>query len=154
MANQYFECKVKFGRMSEEGVIKSVTENYLVEAVSFTEAEVRITKEMEPFVSGGSLLSNVSRKKITELIDSDQEVDDKWFRSKINLITLDEEKGKEKLTGTIHYVKASDIKRAVERLIENMKGTMCNYNIFSVTETKILDVFEYKIPELEDVAKE
>ena len=138
----WFTCKVTFDRQGEDGLIKKVTEPFLVDALSFTEAEARINEEMKPFISGEFIVSNIRRARINELFANEN--GDKWYRSKVYFISLDEEKGIEKRTACTMMVQANNIKEAWDGLQEGMKGTMADYEIASITETKILDVFNYK----------
>ena len=138
---KYFLVGIKLEKVAEEGKIIKVSEQYLVDALSFTEAESRINKEMKPFISGEFIVDKISRAKINELFPN--ESGDKWFKSKVFFVSLDEEKGVEKCTSCTMYVQANDIKEAEANLHEGMKGTMADYEIASITETKILDVFNY-----------
>lgn len=137
----WFECKIKYEKTAEEGKIIKVSEGYLVDALTFTEAEERIIEEMTPFISGEFQVANIKRSRINEMFFNEN--GDKWYRSKVNFITLDEEKGIEKRTGVTMMVQASDIKGALEGITEGMKGTMADYEIASITETLIMDVFKY-----------
>jgi len=139
---KYFLVGIKLEKVAEEGKIVKVSEQYLVDALSFTEAEARINKEMQPFISGEFIVDKISRAKINELFPN--ESGDKWFKSKVFFVSLDEEKGVEKKTSSTMCVQANDIKEAEFNLKEGMKGTMVNYEIASITETKILDVFNYR----------
>jgi len=141
--HKYFLVKIKYEKTAEEGKIVKVSESYLVDALSFSEAEAIIIKEMRPFISGEFEVSAISKAKVNELFESEN--GDKWFKCKVNFITLDEEKGVEKLTATYMYVQASDLKEARENLVEGMKGSMVDYVIASVTETKIIDVIKYEV---------
>ena len=133
---------IKYEKTAKEGKIIKVSEQYLVDALSFTEAEYRINKEMKPFISRGFIVDKISRAKVNEIFPS--ELGDKWFKSKVFFVSLDEEKGVEKRTACTMYVQANDSKEAEANLHEGMKGTMADYEIASITETKILDVFNYK----------
>lgn len=137
----WFECTIKYEKYAEEGKIVKVSEKYLVDALSFTEAEARINEEMRPVISGEFILSHIKRARINELFYSKN--GDKWFRAKVNFISLDEEKGIERKIPTYMMVQANDLKEAREGLVEGMKGTMADYEPESITETKILDVFNY-----------
>lgn len=139
--HNWFECKVKFEKTVEEGKIISVNESYLVDALSFTEAEERIIEEMKPFISGEFSVANIKRVKISEMFLTEN--GDKWYRCKVNYITLDEERGVEKKTPVNMMVQAVDIRHALERLIEGMKGSMADYSVVVITETNIMDVFKY-----------
>ena len=139
---KWFECTIKYENQLEEGKIAKTTERYLVDALTFTEAEARIIKEMKPFISGEFVVDKIQRTKVNELFPN--ESGDKWFKSKVFFVSLDEEKGVEKRTACTMYVQANDIKEAESNLKEGMKGTMADYEIASITETKILDVFNYK----------
>ena len=137
----WFECKVKYEKTLENGVQKMVTEPYLVDALSFTEAEARIIDEMKPFISGEFTVSDIKRVRIAELFDSKEEAADRWFKCKVLFVTLDEKSGVEKKTASIMLVKAADLREAVKRLDEGMKQSMADYEIASVTETMLMDVF-------------
>lgn len=138
----WFECKIKYEKTIEEGKIIKTNENYLVDALSFTEAEDRIITEMKPFISGEFTVANIRRIKISEMFPNENA--DKWYRCKVNYITLDEEKGVEKRVGVAMYVQANDLKNACESLIEGMKGSLADYEIASITETTIMDVYRYE----------
>lgn len=137
----YFECTIKYEKTAEEGKIVKVSEKYLVDALSFTEAEARIIEEMKPFISGEFIVTAISRARINELFYSDG---DKWYKAKVNFITLDEEKGAEKKTPCTMFVQANNLKEARENLEKGMKGSMADYDNASIAETKIIDVFKYE----------
>ncbi len=143
--NNWFECKVSFDRIGEDGLIKKVTEPYLVDALSFTEAETRINKEVLPYASGDFMVSNIKRCKISEMVYNEE--GDKWYRCRVQLLMLDENKGVEKKLPQTVMVQASNLKDAVERLIKCMEGSLGDYEFTSATETAILDVFPYEVPE-------
>ncbi len=138
----WFECKVKYEKTVEEGKIVTSSEAYLVDALSFTEAEERIIKEMKPFISGEFTVSNVRRLKISEMFPNEKA--DKWYRCKVNFISLDEERGIEKKTAVAMYVQANTLKEACESLIEGMKSTLADYEIHTISETAIMDVYLYE----------
>ena len=138
----YFLVGIKYEKTAEEGKIVKVNEAYLADALSFTEAEARINEEMQPFISGKFIVDKIQRVKVNELFPS--ELGNKWFKSKVFFVSFDQEKGVEKKTACNMYVQANDIKEAEANLKEGMKGTMADYEIASITETKILDVFNYK----------
>jgi hypothetical protein len=137
----WFECKIKYEKTAGEGNIVKVNEAYLVDALSFTEAEARIITEMKPFISGEFTVANIKRAKINEMFFSEN--GDKWYRSKVNFVTLDEEKGVEKRTAVNMMIQASDITEALAKLKEGMKGTLADFEIASITETLIIDVFKF-----------
>lgn len=141
----WFECKIKYEKTAEEGKIVKVNEAYLVDALSFTEAEARINDEMKPFISGEFIVSNIRRARINELFANEN--GDKWYRSKVYFISLDEEKGIEKRTACTMMVQANNVKEAWDGLQEGMKGTMADYEVASITETTILDVFAFGVKE-------
>lgn len=143
--NTWFECKVTFERTGEDGLIKKVTEPYLVDALSFTEAETRICKECQPFATGEFTVASVKRCKIAEMVFNDN--GDKWYRCRINYISVDEEKGVEKRIAQTVMVQASDLQDAVLVLVKSMEGALGDYEIASVTQTAILDVFKYEAPD-------
>lgn len=144
MAN-WFECKVRYDKLQENGAVKKVNEPYLVDALSFTEAEARIIDEQTPFISGDFSVSAVKRTKISEIFWN--EGGDRWYLVKVAFITIDERSGAEKRTTTLILVQASNFKEALDNFIEGMKGTMADYEVVSISETPLMDVYKVKIGE-------
>ena len=147
MMHTWFECKIRYERVMENGMNKKVTEPYLVDALSFTEAEARIIEEMTPFISGEFTISDIKRANYSELFPSDEESADRWFKCKLIFITLDDKSGAEKKTSTQVLVQAADLRDAVKKLDEGMKGTMADYQIASGAETAIMGVYPYSAEE-------
>lgn len=146
--NYWFECKVSYERQADSMGMKKVSESYLVDALSFTEAEKRIIKEIRPFVSVGELeVVNIRRARIAELFLNDEAEDDRYFRAKVNFITVDEKSGSEKKTSATMIVKSDSLPNAVTELKAQLDSQMASYEIAAVTETQILDVFQYEAPE-------
>lgn len=141
--HNWFEVKIKDEKTAEEGRIVKVTESYLVDALTFGEAEERINKEMEPFISGEFTVVAIKKAKINEMFFNDN--GDKWFKARVNFISIDEEKGFEKKIATNMMVQADDVKEAEAGIREGMKGSMADYQIASVTETPIMDVFKFEV---------
>ncbi len=144
MGNEWFECKVKYEKTMENGLVKKVTEPYLVDAISFTEAERRIIEEITPYMTGEFEVSDIKRARYAELFESTDESADRFFRAKLVFVTLDEKSGKEKKTSQNMLIQAADLRDAVKRLDEGMKGSMLDYVISSMTETAIMDVYHYQ----------
>ena len=140
--HNYFLTKVKYEKIGEDGANKKTSEINLVDALSFSEAEERIVEEMKPFISGNFSVESIKREKISEIFWNED--GDKWFKAKVFFITLDEEKGVEKEAGVTMYVQANDIKEARENLAEGMKGTMADYRIGKIEETKVQEIFKYE----------
>lgn len=140
--NTWFETVVNYEKTAEEGRIVKVNEHYLVDALSHAEAENRIIEEMRPFISGEFKVTKVAHKKINEIFYNEN--GDKWYRAKVNFVTLDEDKGIEKKTGVTMLVQASDIEEAVAELILQLKGSMADYEIHTVAETPIMDIYKYE----------
>ena len=115
MTHTWFECKIRYEKMMENGMNKKVTEPYLVDALSFTEAEARIIEEMTPFITGEFTVSDIKRANYSELFASEEDAADRWFRCKLLFITLDEKSGAEKKTATNVLVQAADLRDAVKK---------------------------------------
>ena len=138
--SQWFETKVKYDKtMLDTGAIKSVTEPYLVDALSFTEAEARITKEMEPFVSGDLTVTAVRKVRFEDVLY--HEGGDRWYKVKINMITIDEKTGAEKRSASFSLVQASEFKLALDYFLEAMKSVLFDFEIVNITEMAYIDVF-------------
>ena len=142
MAN-WFECKVRYDKMMENGVQKKVNEPYLVDALSFTEAEARIIEELTPFISGEFTVSAVKRTRISEIFWDDSA--DKWYMVKVAFITIDEKSAVEKKSNSFILVAANSFKEALENFMENMKTTLADFDIVSITETPIMDVYKVNL---------
>ena len=161
---RFFLTKIKYEKTAEEGKIVKVSEQYLVDALSFTEAEARIITEMKPFISCEFEVAAIQKKNYSEIVSELWSINaveaeankmlkanipssseaDKWFECKLNFITLDEDKGVEKKTPVFMLVHANTVNSAHDTLIEHMRGTMADYTIEGVKETKIMDVFKYE----------
>lgn len=135
----WFECKVRYEKIAENGMVKKVNEPYLVDALTFTEAEARIIDEMKPFISGEYSISSEKKTRIAEVFF--KEGGDRWYLVKVNFVTLDEKTGDEKKTMSQILVQASDFDSAVANFKEGMAGTLSDFEIASVAETMIMDVF-------------
>lgn len=142
--NRYYEVKARFDRTMEDGMQKKVKETYLFDAMSFSEAETRAVEELTPFATGEFEVTDIKRANYSELFPSEKEEADKWYAVRINFLTLDERSGKEKKTKAEYLVQAYDIDDARTNFIEGMKGTMSDYEIVSIKETPIMDVFNYE----------
>lgn len=142
--SEWFECKVRYEKTLENGLVKKVTEPYLVDALSFTEAEKRFIEEIKPFMSGDFQVTDIKRAKYAELFEADEEAADRWFKAKVAFITLDEKSGAEKRSNQNMLIQAADLRDAVKRLDKGMEGTMADYVIVSIAETPIMDIFHYK----------
>lgn len=137
----WFKVKVKYEKTTEEGKIVKVSEEYLFDALSFTEAEARVNEELKHFISGEFITTTITRARINELFTNVN--GDKWYKSKVYFISLDEEKGVEKRTACNMMVQANNVKEAWDGLQEGMKGTMADYEVASIVETAILDVYPF-----------
>jgi len=139
----WFECKIRYEKIMEDGLQKKVTETYSVDALSFSEAEERITEEMSSYISGEFTVQDIKKAPYGEIFFSDSELADKWYKAKLQFITIDEKTEKEKRSSVSYLVQAGSFNGAVKNIDEVMGGTMIDYVIASVAETQILDVFEH-----------
>ena len=144
MMHTWFTCKICYEKTLENGMNKKVTEPYLVDALSFTEAEARIIEEMTPYISGEFTVADVTRARYSELFYAEDASADRWYKVKLGFITLDEKSGSEKKTYTNVLVQSTDLRQAVKDLDAGMKGSMADYIIVSVAETAIMDVYPYE----------
>ena len=138
--HNWFESKVRYEKVDENGVSKKVTESFLVDALSCTEAEARTIDEMSPYISGGFQISSVKKVNYSDLFLGEG---DYFFKCKVVYITLDEKSGVEKKTSTNMIVQASDLRDAIKKLDKGMEGSMADYKISAVSETPIMDVYLY-----------
>ena len=139
----WFECKIRYEKTMEDGLQKKVTEAYVVDALSFSEAEERIIEEMSSYISGEFTVTDIKKAPYGEIFFSDQELADRWYKAKLQFITIDEKTEKEKKSNVNYLVQAGSFNGAVKNLDEVMGGTMIDYTIASVAETQLMDVFEH-----------
>ena len=142
--HNWFECKVSYEKIMENGMQKKVTEPYLVDALSFTEAEARIIEELKPYITGEFTIADIKRARLAEIFFNEN--GDRYFKAKVNFITLDEKSGSEKKTAAQMLAQANDLKEALAVVEQGMAGTLADYSIASLTETALMDVFPYSTP--------
>lgn len=142
--NNWYEVSIRYEKTMGDGKVKKVTEKYLCDALSLTESEARIIEEMTPFISGEFHVKSSKCAKYSEVFASNDEADDMWFKCNLSYVTLDEKSGTERKTSANVLVQACDLRMAVKNLDEAMKGTMADYIIDSVADSKIMDVYPYE----------
>lgn len=140
----WFECKIRYEKTMEDGLPKKVNEVYVIDALSFSEAEERIIEEMSSYISGEIEIVDVKIAPYREVFFADDNLADQWFKAKLSFITIDERTNKEKRTSTMYLVNAGNISSAINNIDKVMSGTMIDYVTTSISATKIFDVFEYK----------
>ena len=141
---QWFECKIRHDKTLEDGKIKRVTEAFMVDALTFTEAERRFLEEMEPYISGDFEVADIKKSRVSELFESNDGNDDRWYKAKVAFITIDEKTAVEKRINQNFLVQAQNLKTAVLNLEKGMAGTMGDWELISVAETAIQDIFHYE----------
>jgi len=141
---EWFEVKIRYEKVMEDGLQKKITEKYTVDALSHTEAEERITEEMSAYISGEFEVKGIVPASYKEIFFSDNENDDKWYKAKLQFITIDEKTDREKRSNVYYLIQAGSFGQAVKHIDEVMGGTMIDYVIVSMAETTLMDVFEYK----------
>ena len=139
----WFEATVRYDRQTEDASTRKVNELYVVDAVSFAEAEKLIIEEMTPFNSGDLEVLKLAIAPCTEIFFTDNPSDDHYYKTRLAFITLDERTGKEKKKPVIFLVQACSLEAARKNIDEAMSGAAIDYEIKSITETSIMDVFEY-----------
>lgn len=139
----WFECKVRYDKMQENGMVKKVNEPYLVDALTFTEAESRIVEEMKPYISGEYSISSEKKTKISEIFY--HEGGDRYYLVKAAFISYDEKTEAEKRSISQILVQACDLEEALNNFNEGMKGTVDDYTIVSIAETAIMDIFKVNL---------
>ena len=142
--SELFECKVQYDKVTEDGTNKKVTELYVVEAISFTEAESRIVEEMSQYISGEYEVKDIKKAKYKEIWLSDDVSADRYYKAKLQFITLDEKSGKEKRSNFVSLVEASTLNNAIKGIDAVMGKTAIDYTSVEAKETKIIDVIEYQ----------
>lgn len=140
----WFETKVQYDKIMENGLEKKVTEQYVVDAMSFTEAESVIIKEMNPYISGEFFVKAIKRAAFGEVLFSDNDTDDRYFKAKVQFISIDEKTEKEKRSNVVYLVQAANIDVARNYIKEYFEHTLIDYETVQLADTQILDVFEHE----------
>ena len=140
----WFEAKIRYEKMMEDGILRKVTETYVVDALSFGEAEKRILEKMGSYVSGEIEVCGLKIAPYKEVFFADSNMADRWYVAKLAFITIEEKTDKEKKTSVCYLVNAGNFYAAIKNIGEVMAGTMIDYDALNVSETQILDVFEYE----------
>jgi hypothetical protein len=137
----WFECKVKYVKIDDDGRERKVSEVYLVDAVSFTDAETRIIQQMETMVRGEFMVDNIKKSNIVEIYP--HENGEWWYKARIGIVTIDEKAGNEKKINNYFLVAADDLKQALQRLEEGLAYVLVPYQTTSLAICNIIDVFPY-----------
>lgn len=139
----FFETKIKYQKTQEDGSEKVVSELYVVDALTCTEAENKVIDEMSAYISGECKVTRTSEAAFSEVFFSDNDEDDKWYKAKFQFITIDEKTEKEKRSNQTCLVQAKSLARALRYVDEVMSKTMIDYDIVGLNETHVMDVFEH-----------
>lgn len=140
---EWFEVKLRYEKIQDDGSQKKITEQYVIDALSYTEAENSIIEEMSSYIAGEFSITDLKHTAYHEIFFSDKNNDDRWFKVKLQYITLDEKTAKEKRTSVMYLYQAHTLPQAVEYIQEVMGKTMSDYVIVTIQETQIIDVFEH-----------
>ena len=140
--NNWFECKVKYEKLDQKsGKTKKVTEPYLIDAITFSESEERIYKALEELISGEFVVKSISKSNVSEVFT--YESGDRWFKCKVTWVDVDPESGKEKKIAQYMLVLADTARMAYDRIQESLKEMIVPFEIPSVAESPIMDIFPY-----------
>ncbi|GHV64003.1 hypothetical protein FACS1894199_01230 [Bacteroidia bacterium] len=143
MTANWFEAKIKYIKVHEDGKERKVTESYLLDALTYTEAESRILHEMESVIKGDYYLHILKKSNITEIVNSTDETDDRWYKARVAIIDADEISGKEKSSFTNYLIAAANIDKALSNLQKSLSTFVVPYEIVNLTDTNFMDVYPY-----------
>lgn len=146
----WYETTVRYEKTMEDGMQKKISELYVVDAVSFGDAEQSIASEMSAYVSGELEIKNINPAAYGEIFFSENSNDDRWYKAKLQFITLDEKSGKEKRSNVNYLVQAANMNGAIKNIDTVMGGTMIDYVIANISETRIMDVYEHNAPKKQE----
>lgn len=143
ITSEWFECKIRYEKVMEDGLQKKVTELYTIDAMSFSEAETRIIEEASQYISGEFEVTDIKKAKYKEIFFSEDAMADRWYKATLEFITINEKTEKEQRSKTVYLVNAGSFNGAVKNVDEVMGGTMIDYVTAKIEETPIMDVFDY-----------
>ncbi len=141
----WFLCKVKYAKENEEGLLKTITEQYLVDAVSFTEAEAILYDRLASQIRGDFQVTAVGKSNIVDVFEYEDA--DIWHKAKVTYLVVDGDSGKEKLVTQYMIVTAEDVKQAYDRILDSLSNMLVSFRVPKVEETLIVEVFPYEKPE-------
>ncbi|MBP3787618.1 MAG: DUF4494 domain-containing protein [Prevotella sp.] len=145
MKRNWYKFRVKYSKEMDNGKKKKVSEEYLVDAESFTETEKRANKAATDLIGTRYFdITAISREPVTDIIKGTDSEDSHWYKAVVALVTEDEETGAKKFSPQVIYVNAEDTRKADELLREHMEDSQVDWEIKSIVETKVLGVLEYK----------
>lgn len=148
---KYFECKIRYEKQITDpndkdcGKLKKVNEVYLVDALSYTEAEARIVKEVAQYIKGEYSITNIKQARLAELIFKDDDLCENWFTIKIKITVVDENSGTERLVPETLLVRAEDLSDALKRFKDAFKDSMADYIITSIAASPILEYYKAEL---------
>jgi hypothetical protein len=146
---KWFKCVARYVKIDDDGRERKVSEAYLVDAVTYTDAESRITEMLSQMVRGEFTVKQITQTNIVEIFPHEE---GQWFYTgKISIVTIDENAGKEKKINESFLIAADDIKQALKRLEDGLSYLLVSYEITSLAVSNIVDVFPYFESELKDV---
>lgn len=141
--NAFFEVSIRCSEITEEGKVKKHRKKYLLDSVSFSEAEARIIEELKEMIQGDFCIEAIKKSNITELVDSNDANDDKWFKAKVAIIDADTITGREKRSNVYFLVAGSDVNVALENLHKSLSTYLVPTDVVQVGDSNIMDVFPY-----------
>jgi len=142
--NQIFEAKVKFDKELDNAEIKTVTESFVVEAMSFTEAEATITQQMIPYVGEGNefTITALNKRSYEDVLPDN--IGGFWYHIKVGYENLDEKSGEIKYNFELYLIQALDFKEVVKKTFDYLKDSVTDFKVDAIKETKILDTYLYQ----------
>ena len=147
----WFEAKIQYEKTMDDGLQKKVTEQYVVDALSYAEAETKICEGMSAYISGEFEVKDLKKAQYKEVFFEDKDCSStRFYKAKLDFLTIDERTGKEKRSRVVYLVQAENLHWAIRNVDEVMGGTMIDYEACAIDETKIIDVFEHENVEKEN----
>ena len=140
----WFEIKIRYDKTMEDGQLKAIDELYVADALTFTEAEAVITQEMSSYISGDFEVKDIKKASYKEVLFSDKSADDKWYKVKVQYISINEKTEKETRVNRYSLVQAQTLSLAVKYVEDDMRGSLADEVITGISETKVMDVFEHR----------
>ena len=140
----WFEVKIRYDKTMDDGQLKAIDELYVVDAFTFTEAEAKITEEMSSYISGEFDVKDIKKATYKEILFNDKTADDKWYKAKVQAISINEKTEKETRVNRYSLVQAQSLALAVKYVEDDMRGSLADEQIVSMAETKVMDVFEHR----------
>lgn len=140
-----FLMKIRYHKQDDTGNVKTVTDQYLASAVSFTDAEAVAAEHLGELFEGGIAIAGISPFKMNEFLPGNGE--GLHYKVNIERIFEETESGRVKIVKDLVVAVAESTREAEDLVLDLYKDSLVGFSITKVEKTKIV---EFLNPETEE----